>query len=83
MTHNSFSDPISRKFQRKYASFTINYLYARNKCTPDPEFSIFPGLGTIFVCYRYKKHLEMLCFTVKPRIFSLGRYIFLYMPKRF
>ena len=83
MTHNSFSGPISRKFQWKYASFTIIFLHVRNKYSPDPEFCIFLGLGTNFVCYRYKRHLKMLCFTVKPQIFSPGRYIFLYMPKSF
>ena len=71
------------KFQWKYASFTIYFLYVRHRYTPDPEFSIFLGLGTNFVCHRYKKHLEMLCFTAKPLIFSPGRYFFLYMPKTF
>ena len=76
MTYNFLSGPKSRKFQWKYASLTLNFLYVRKFC-------IFLGLGTNFVCYRYKRHLKMLCFTVKPQIFSPGRYIFLYMPKSF
>ena len=83
MTHNTLSDPKSWKLQWKFASLTTNFLYIGNKYAPDPGFYIFLGLGTNSVCYRYKKHLEMLCFTVKPQIFSPGRYIFLYMPKSF
>ena len=81
MTHNSFSGPISRKFQWKYASFTIIFLHVRNKYSPDPEFCIFLGLRTNFVCYRYKKHLKMLCFTAKPLIFFQADIFFYICPK--
>ena len=83
MTHNSLSGPISRKFQGKYDSFTLNFLYVRNNYSPDPEFCIFLGLGINFICSGYKSIFKMLCFIVKPQIFSPGRYIFLYMPKSF
>ena len=81
MAHNSLSGPISRKFQWKYDSFTLIFLYVRNKYFPDPVFCIFLGLGTNYAYYRYKRHLKMLCFTVKSRVFSPGRYIFLYAQK--
>ena len=81
ITHNSLSDPISWKFQWKYESYSLNFLYIRNKNSPDPEFYIFLGLGTNFVCYRYKTNLNMLCFTVKPQISSPGRCIFSIGPK--
>ena len=67
----------------KYESFALNFLYIRNIYSPDPEFCIFLGLGINFICSRYKSIFKMLCFTVKPQIFSPGRYIFLYMPKSF
>ena len=82
MTHYSLSDPISRKFQWKYASLTLNFLYVRNKYSPDPEFCIFLGLGTNFVCYRYKRHLKNALFYRKtPDFFSWQVYFSLYAQK--
>ncbi|MDD7728252.1 MAG: hypothetical protein PUK34_01310, partial [Clostridia bacterium] len=55
---NFYSDPISWKFLRKYKHFACNFLYVGIKYSPDPEFCVFLGLGTNFVCCRYKRHLK-------------------------
>ena len=63
---------------------TLNFLYIRNKYSPDPEFCIFLGLGTNFVRCRYKRHLKMPCFTVKSQeIFSSEVSFFIYAQKCF